>query len=338
MLVALIVFTSLVVTLGSKSAIFRKTSLIHTKFKNIAGLIEGSDVRLSGVEIGRVSDISFSTVPGDSTVFVDMALWSIGMERLRQGSKATIQTMGLLGKKYVEIVPGSGKNPIKDGDSIDGIDPASLTEALEKGGQIMVSIQKVAGSLEDIFASIKGEPGAETDLSRAITHIKNILAEVQSGGGALHSLIYDKEKTQILADLKDTAANVRQIVVDARTGHGAIHELVYGTKATQFIEYLTRTSENIDSITAEVKNGKGVLHSLIYEEDYSNLVVELRRAAQNIREITEKIERGEGTLGSLLVDPTIYEDVKKITGDVERSNLLKLYIRHQIKEKEKEQR
>ena len=51
---------------------------------------------------------------------------------------------------------------------------------------------------------------------------------------------------------------------------------------------------------------------------------------------TARIERGEGTLGGLINDPSIYEDLKKLTGEVERNRVLKTYIRYVVRQREEE--
>jgi phospholipid/cholesterol/gamma-HCH transport system substrate-binding protein len=84
----------------------------------------------------------------------------------------------------------------------------------------------------------------------------------------------------------------------------------------------------------QVREGNGFLHSLIYEPDNARALNELNQAAARLNHIVSEIDKGHGTLGGLIVDPTVYEDLKKILGNVERNVLLKALIRFTIKEDE----
>ena len=44
------------------------------------------------------------------------------------------------------------------------------------------------------------------------------------------------------------------------------------------------------------------------------------------------MKAGRGTIGGLLVDPSIYEDVKTLVGNVERNQVLRALVRYSIKQ------
>jgi len=336
-LIALGAFLSTVIILTSKSSMFRDSITVHTSFKNIAGLIAGSEVRVSGVTVGLVKSISFSPKESDPTVLVQLTIDDRGMDRVTKDSQATINSLGLLGKKYIEIIPGTlAAGVVEDGDFIVGVDPASLTDALDKGGKIMDSIGETASHLEVLFASISGEGEAKTDLSETISSIRRIMHQVETGNGVLHSLIYDATKSKIVADLAQTTANINAIVGDVREGTGNLHEVIYGTQFKTLIDNLADTSDSLRQIMNDIRTQPGVVHGLIYDEQQYKILNDLQVAVANLAKITERIERGEGTVGGLLIDPTIYEDLKKLTGEVERNRVMKTYIRYVVKKREQD--
>ncbi|MCP4647255.1 MAG: hypothetical protein GY852_05875, partial [bacterium] len=73
-----------------------------------------------------------------------------------------------------------------------------MTEALDKGGEILDNIGETAAYLRDFIGSLQGVEGKGSDMAKAITHLKNILGEVQHGSGVLHALVYDKDKAKIV--------------------------------------------------------------------------------------------------------------------------------------------
>jgi phospholipid/cholesterol/gamma-HCH transport system substrate-binding protein len=50
-----------------------------------------------------------------------------------------------------------------------------------------------------------------------------------------------------------------------------------------------------------------------------------------LRRLGDDVEQGKGTVGALLKDPSVYEDLKTILGNIERNRLLKSLIRYTIK-------
>jgi phospholipid/cholesterol/gamma-HCH transport system substrate-binding protein len=57
-------------------------------------------------------------------------------------------------------------------------------------------------------------------------------------------------------------------------------------------------------------------------------------ASEELRAMLANVNKGQGTLGRLIVDPSIYDDLKLILGNVERSAALKFLVRYAISNKE----
>ena len=56
--------------------------------------------------------------------------------------------------------------------------------------------------------------------------------------------------------------------------------------------------------------------------------------SDDLREIVANMKAGRGTLGALLVDPSVYEDIKQLVGNVERNQVLRALVRYSIKQNE----
>ena len=93
--------------------------VIHAKFSNIGGLKIRSKVTLSGVQIGRVENI---TLPVGKEINYD-ALVTIKVrgnigETLPEDSVASIRTAGLIGDNFIAITPGGSEEYLSSGDNI----------------------------------------------------------------------------------------------------------------------------------------------------------------------------------------------------------------------------
>lgn len=334
-LVVLATFLGSILVLTSKTSLFRESINLRTSFKDIAGLIEGSEVRLSGVTVGFVNRIQFSPEKGDPTVFVEFNLDDRGIDRVMKDSRVTISSLGLLGKKYVEILPGTlAAGRVEENDVLEGVNPASMAEALDKAGIVLDNIRDTTFDLKKLFASIAGDEGAETDLSRSITSVRNIMAEVETGQGILHDLIYEPTKAEILTNIAATTRRINTVVARIEEGPGNIHEIFYGQQVKALMDNLATTSEALRQVMLDIKQEKGLVNSLIYDPEKAQMLEDLKTSTANLARITERMDQGEGTIGGLLIDPTIYEDLKKLTGEVERNRVLKTYIRYVVRKRE----
>jgi phospholipid/cholesterol/gamma-HCH transport system substrate-binding protein len=60
----------------------------------------------------------------------------------------------------------------------------------------------------------------------------------------------------------------------------------------------------------------------------------LNAMSSDLRGIVADLKSGKGTLGALLVDPSVYEDVKLLLGNVQRNETLRALVRYSIKQGE----
>src|ERR1700692_3669499 len=94
-------------SIGHGARVLRRTDTIESHFHRIDGLQTGAPVSLSGVNIGAVASIRFPEDPHADYVIVKMWIVDADLARVRSDSVAQIDTMGLLGDKYVEITGGN---------------------------------------------------------------------------------------------------------------------------------------------------------------------------------------------------------------------------------------
>src|SRR4051794_26712449 len=73
---------------------------VVAEFTSVAGLDDQAAVRVAGVRIGRVDGIDLSGGKARVRLVVERDV------PLKQGAHAEIKNLGLLGDKYVELVPG----------------------------------------------------------------------------------------------------------------------------------------------------------------------------------------------------------------------------------------
>ncbi len=96
------------------------------KFDRIDGLVLGSEVRMSGVKIGVVEDIKI-----DPKTFLAVITLNYDKKlKLPIDTSAEIVSNGLLGNKYISLVPGAEEEILKKGDEISHTQSSVNLEAL----------------------------------------------------------------------------------------------------------------------------------------------------------------------------------------------------------------
>jgi phospholipid/cholesterol/gamma-HCH transport system substrate-binding protein len=61
------------------------------------------------------------------------------------------------------------------------------------------------------------------------------------------------------------------------------------------------------------------------------LAGDLSGMSGDLRAILADMRQGKGTLGALLVDPSVYEDLKMLLGNVQRNQALRALVRYSIR-------
>jgi phospholipid/cholesterol/gamma-HCH transport system substrate-binding protein len=100
--------------------------MLTAKFDRVDGLNIGSDVRVSGLKVGKVLDQTINP-----KTFQAVITFAVAEEiKLPKDSSAEIIGDGLLGSKYLALVPGGSQAIFKDGDEIAHTQSAISIESL----------------------------------------------------------------------------------------------------------------------------------------------------------------------------------------------------------------
>lgn len=98
-------------------------------FDFINGVKLGAPVRFAGVDVGEVKDLQFKYVPEEGKTKILAVCWIKNEVKIPQDSKIWIETLGLLGEKYVEIMPGTDyENALAAGQTLTGETPVPMHE------------------------------------------------------------------------------------------------------------------------------------------------------------------------------------------------------------------
>ncbi len=335
-LIALVLFTLFVWTLGSERQMFSKQSEYHANFKDVKGLAEGAPVRMGGIMVGRVSRISFARDYKNPYIDVTLLINETYIERIRADSLVSIDTQGLLGDRFVNISMAAGQQLLAPGPKtvLRSVEPADIAEVMQKAGQIVDNTVKISENVNKFL----GEKGEDLlgNLSRGARNLADVMQEVQSGDGALHNFIYQEDDGAFVKGLTSASTDLGEIMKEIRSGKGILHSLVFEEDKGEIQAAARNVAElaaNLGAVAAQVRDGRGLLHELIYAkspQSVGDLFVKFNQSADNIRKATDALASGKGTLGALLIDPQLYDNLVEITDGARRSFLLRQAIRSSL--------
>jgi phospholipid/cholesterol/gamma-HCH transport system substrate-binding protein len=240
------------------------------RLPDAAGLDTKSPVELAGVEIGSVQRIYLDGYKAKAVLLMK------GEMKIPEDSKVVIKSFGILGDKYLSIVPGQSGTFLKTGEEIAQVEPGPDYD------QIFSNIQEVAKSLGDVMGEFKGVIG---DMEKG--SIKESLQNIQ---------VLTRDFKEMVAENKE---NVRRVVTNAANVSERLGPVA--DRAEGMIE-------SIQVMVKEIEEGKGTLGLLVKDEKLYN---DARDTVATLKNISQEIEEGKGTLGKLVKDDTIYEEARE---------------------------
>ena len=133
--VGLLILTIFVLSIGDFQTM-ASTYEVNFIFNFANGVKIGAPVRFSGVDVGEVRELNFITTPDESKPKVQIVC-SINKDvKVPIDSSIWVNNLGLLGEKYIEIMPGKDySNFLAPKQTLVGVDPIPMQEVsvLAKG-------------------------------------------------------------------------------------------------------------------------------------------------------------------------------------------------------------
>lgn len=331
--------------IGQETRLFEGQVVYRAYFPNVQGLTEESPVWLGGLEVGQVLSIGFTEDAGNRNVEVRFRISRKYADRVRQDSVARLSSLGVLGEKAVDVSLGSMKAPpVPDGGELRADTSGDLNALIQAAGQVMEDSKAISRSLR-LAVETYADPVLAEDISASLHSLRRLLEEIEKGEGVLHALIYDKETGRqvrgLLADAAQTARrvdgavnHVEALLAEVRHGDGTAHALIYGKEGAQALSELGAAAGQLAGLIEDAKQSpNGAVHQLIYG-DARGMFADLGSAAADLKKITSTVANGEGTVGGLISDPTVYEDLRQVLGNVKRNRLLRALVRFSVNNRE----
>jgi len=149
--VGVVILISFVLLIGSFKT-WRQAYRVNFLFNFVNGAKVGSPVRFRGVDVGEVKRLDFILGEDGGTKIKIVALVKNDV-RIPVDSTIWVNTLGLLGEKYIEVMPGKDTvNYLAEDQQIVGVDPLPMQE-------LTVLAKKIADDIDESIVRIKNKEG-----------------------------------------------------------------------------------------------------------------------------------------------------------------------------------
>lgn len=242
------------------------------RFADVAGLANNAPVNLNGVRVGVVEKIDLK---GKSEVIAHLKITTKDVP-ITEGSKVTIQTLGLVGAKYIEI----NLPDVKEGEPAPAVIPTDSVVEGENPVRTELYLNKIATNFSSFTDDIAAEK-SRTSLRNALEKSGTTMSSIQS---AAEKLDKNMEKlssaTESLKGTSDKFGNT-------------------SLSATRFFDEGSSTLKDVKGVSTRMKK---IL-------DNPTLTSDLKETAQLARETSENVKAALGNLTKTLEDKPLREDM-----------------------------
>lgn len=255
---------------GGGTSIFERKNDYITYCSDLEGLAPGAPVWLAGVEVGNVNKVSFlkHQVEEGKNIEVRIRVKKSVEYLITPGTIVQLGTIGLLGDKYVKLVPGPPSDTTLDDGSIipstgvTGLDGvlrempktlARLNNLLDRAAHIVTTIDTGSGTISLL---IKNRELA-VKVSNLVDRSDNLMVTL------------DKNSSTLTKDFHAISSDFHALSEELLAGKGTIGQLLRDPKP---YENIVSATARLDTLLMKVEQGEGTAGQLVNDQElYDNI-------------------------------------------------------------------
>ena len=243
----------IIVSIGKESALFEPKIDIKARVASVSNLKSGSYVELKGIRVGSVTEVE---IISEDEVEIIMTILEKELRWIKQDSKVSISTAGLVGDKFVEIYNGTKDAPIfnPNKDILISEDLTDLKKIITKGDSIATVTERILNKLDHILVKLgdgKTIIDAMNSLNKASGHLESVSSELKAA--QMGKMISNVNMS--MANLNKASASMDRILTRVEKGPGTMNSVIYdeslhdelrallgGAQRNKVIKYFIRES------------------------------------------------------------------------------------------------
>jgi phospholipid/cholesterol/gamma-HCH transport system substrate-binding protein len=336
-LLAFMLFGTLIVMFGSLPGLFRSTHTYTIRFPEAPGLTVGAPVRRSGVRIGTVSGITLDDERG--IVRVRVAIDS--QYTIRKSERPMLSAGLIAGDVSVDFVPrtdepeqAADRGPVEPGTELVGTRAASVNTLLARATEVVPTTQE---TLNDIRKSMQSLEKLATRFDKMTPLVEETIREYRDLGKTARETIPELRKTndeareairtarQMAPSVERTADEVRELARSSREAIPQIRQSAteVGELAKSLRETMPELRKTNDEAREAIRTARQMAPTIERTAD------EFRELARTARETVPELRKTSDDIGTAArnwsrvgerTDKLLQENQEKLTKTIENVN------------------
>ena len=197
-------------------------------------------------------------------------------------------------------------------------------------------------NIERISSELANEE-LHRDLRQTVASASHLLQGVNDGDGYAKRLLVDKAESERISHLVSnldrtssemtvTLRTLNGILSRIENGPGFTHDIIYGAGPSKEISQFGAAAQELATTLKGVRESDSFVHDALYggKGNGAEALANVTAMTGDLRAIIADVRKGKGTVGALLVDPSLYEDLKSLVGNVQRNEILRALVRYSI--------
>ncbi len=206
LLLSFVVVVVMVFAVSDIQSLFKKKKEVKVLFSSSEGLEKNAPVRYSGMKIGKVESVRIAPEYNDK-VMVTLSVYQDTL--VKQDTKASIKTLGLVGGKYVELSSGSpGAPPLGPGETLTGEESMKLEDLTKAALTVVGKLTNIATNLDRML----GDPALSRSIKATVQNLQKVSANIKTMTSSKEEVAQGLKKLpELLKKLEESADNLKSI-------------------------------------------------------------------------------------------------------------------------------
>lgn len=245
---------------GGGTSIFQSKNFFRAYFTSVNGLTTGSPVWMRGVEVGNVRSIRFD--PETHKIEVVGKVRSGVWHMVTIDSKAKIAAIGLIGDKYVDLIPGTPEAPTLTHNGAISVVEDDAEKIFREGASALENLNALAVDFKTVLKKIVDGEGTMGRLFSDTVLYDNLNQTLSELSATLKS--FNENQSRAFTSLEDGVKSFEKLTDALTDSGGTVGRLLFDT--TLYTD-LTGMTGKLNRVLGKIESGEGTLGAVFNDPD-----------------------------------------------------------------------
>ena len=254
------------------------TYTVTVKFSNVTGLEKSDGVSVSGLRVGKVKKFELDGREVLVTIQIHPGF------ALPKDTHAQIKSLGMVGERFIDLIPGSSPQLLEEGDTIKGTGASDFDDITGTMEGLMQQAEDLLLKIRTTFDRVL-DTDAQDAIRESLLNIRNLSSVLDRNTAHL-------EKT--LTNLDGISTNLDEILNERRAKIETSIDNFYA--ASGRLEGLANKVDgnltSVQTLLSKIENQEGSVGKVIMSDelynDFRHLTVELDELVQDLKKRPQK--------------------------------------------------